>query len=235
MPAARTPISWPTGCPGCAGRGWRCGCRSAATRRFWPRPCTATPRRRCNSTSSSGLATSRPDPLRCRTFRSRSGWPMRRCGSNVDISHVQGTDVVASLVVFEDGLPRKSDYRHFAIREAAGEGRSDDVASIAEVTRRRFRGTCTTSGRTPMNWPDPHVAGPAAPDPHVAGGGSRSGGRSRRFAYPPNLLRRRRWCPTGQRGPGRARRARVDDVAVIGLAKAAGGGPRNRPADPAAQ
>ncbi len=37
----------------------------------------------------------------------------------VDISHVQGTDVVASLVVFEDGLPRKSDYRHYAIREAA--------------------------------------------------------------------------------------------------------------------
>ncbi len=40
----------------------------------------------------------------------------------VDISHVQGTDVVASLVVFEDGLPRKSDYRHYAIREAAGDG-----------------------------------------------------------------------------------------------------------------
>ncbi|MBL2945653.1 excinuclease ABC subunit C, partial [Klebsiella pneumoniae] len=56
----------------------------------------------------------------------------------VDISHVQGTDVVASLVVFEDGLPRKSDYRHYAIKEAAGEGRSDDVGSIAEVTRRRF-------------------------------------------------------------------------------------------------
>ena len=56
----------------------------------------------------------------------------------IDISHVQGTDVVASLVVFEDGLPRKSDYRHYAIKEAAGEGHSDDVASIAEVTRRRF-------------------------------------------------------------------------------------------------
>lgn len=56
----------------------------------------------------------------------------------VDVSHVQGTDVVGSLVVFEDGLPRKSDYRHFGIREAAGQGRSDDVACIAEVTRRRF-------------------------------------------------------------------------------------------------
>lgn len=55
-----------------------------------------------------------------------------------DISHIQGTDVVASLVVFEDGLPRKSDYRRYRIKEAAGDGHSNDVASIAEVTRRRF-------------------------------------------------------------------------------------------------
>lgn len=34
----------------------------------------------------------------------------------IDISHVQGTDVVASLVVFEDGLSRRSDYRHYSIR-----------------------------------------------------------------------------------------------------------------------
>src|SRR5690606_14110419 len=53
----------------------------------------------------------------------------------VDISHTQGTDVVASLVVFEDGVPRKSEYRRFALREAADEG---DVAAIAEVVRRRF-------------------------------------------------------------------------------------------------
>ena len=56
-----------------------------------------------------------------------------------DISHIQGTDVVASLVVFEDGLPRKSDYRRYRIKEAAGDGHSNDVASIAEVTRRRFK------------------------------------------------------------------------------------------------
>ncbi|WP_034241011.1 excinuclease ABC subunit UvrC, partial [Saccharomonospora iraqiensis] len=48
----------------------------------------------------------------------------------VDISHLGGTDVVASLVVFEDGVPRKSEYRRFALREAATEG---DVAGIAEV------------------------------------------------------------------------------------------------------
>src|SRR5699024_10045485 len=56
-----------------------------------------------------------------------------------DISHIQGTDVVASLVVFEDGVPRKSDYRRYRIKEAAGDGRSDDVGSIAEISRRRFK------------------------------------------------------------------------------------------------
>ncbi|MBZ8177843.1 excinuclease ABC subunit UvrC [Corynebacterium sp. 3HC-13] len=55
-----------------------------------------------------------------------------------DISHIQGTDIVASLVVFEDGIPKKADYRRYRIKEAAGEGHSNDVASIAEVTRRRF-------------------------------------------------------------------------------------------------
>ena len=54
----------------------------------------------------------------------------------IDVSHVQGTNVVASLVVFEDGLARKSEYRRFEIRDGAAGG---DVASIAEVVRRRFR------------------------------------------------------------------------------------------------
>src|SRR6201999_2310323 len=53
-----------------------------------------------------------------------------------DISHVQGTNVVASMVVFEDGLARKSEYRRFALKYT-GEG-SGDVTWIAEVVRRRF-------------------------------------------------------------------------------------------------
>lgn len=53
-----------------------------------------------------------------------------------DVSHLQGDDVVASLVVFEDGLPKKSDYRRFIIRHGLG---NNDVASIAEVVTRRFR------------------------------------------------------------------------------------------------
>src|SRR5439155_22616635 len=53
-----------------------------------------------------------------------------------DVSHVQGTDVVASLVVFEDGRPARSWYRRFRIR--AGD-KNDDVANMREVLKRRFR------------------------------------------------------------------------------------------------
>ena len=53
----------------------------------------------------------------------------------IDVSHLQGDDVVASLVVFEDALPKKRDYRRFVLRHGRG---NDDVASIAEVVRRRF-------------------------------------------------------------------------------------------------
>lgn len=114
----------------------------------------------------------------------------------VDISHVQGTDVVASLVVFEDGLPRKSDYRHYAIREAAGGGRSDDVASIAEVTRRRFLRHVTDS------------------QPEVG-----TDQRPRRFAYPPNLFVVDGGAPQVNAAAAVLDELGVTDVAVIGLAK----------------
>jgi excinuclease ABC subunit C len=116
----------------------------------------------------------------------------------VDISHVQGTDVVASLVVFEDGLPRKSDYRHYAIREAAGDGRSDDVASIAEVTRRRFyRHLHDTQHPTELS-----------PE-----------GRSRKFAYPPNLFVVDGGAPQVNAAQAVLDDLGISDVAVIGLAK----------------
>ncbi len=53
-----------------------------------------------------------------------------------DISHLQGDDVVASMVVFEDGLARKSEYRRFQIKGFAGQ---DDVRSMHEVITRRFK------------------------------------------------------------------------------------------------
>nr|WP_090278753.1 excinuclease ABC subunit UvrC [Mycolicibacterium komanii]CRL74397.1 excinuclease ABC subunit C [Mycolicibacterium komanii] len=116
----------------------------------------------------------------------------------VDISHVQGTDVVASLVVFEDGLPRKSDYRHYAIREAAGEGRSDDVASIAEVTGRRFY----------RHLHDIQHPTELAPE-----------GKSRKFAYPPNLYVVDGGAPQVNAAQSVLDELGITDVAVIGLAK----------------
>jgi excinuclease ABC subunit C len=116
----------------------------------------------------------------------------------VDISHVQGTDVVASLVVFEDGLPRKSDYRHYAIREAAGGGRSDDVASIAEVTRRRFARHVSDLQNTSVLTAE---------------------GKSRRFAYPPNLYVVDGGAPQVNAAAAVLEELGVTDVAVIGLAK----------------
>lgn len=57
-----------------------------------------------------------------------------------DISHVQGSDAVASQVVFIDGLPAKQHYRHYKIRNPQVQsGHSDDYASLAEVIGRRFR------------------------------------------------------------------------------------------------
>lgn len=126
----------------------------------------------------------------------------------VDISHVQGTDVVASLVVFEDGLPRKSDYRHYAIREAAGEGRSDDVASIAEVTRRRFYRHLHDLQHPTEPAPEFDVAAGAAPP-----------GRPRKFAYPPNLYVVDGGAPQVNAAQAVLDELGISDVAVIGLAK----------------
>nr|WP_036028120.1 excinuclease ABC subunit UvrC [Leptolyngbya sp. PCC 6406] len=57
-----------------------------------------------------------------------------------DISHIQGSDAVASQVVFVDGMPAKQHYRHYKIKNPeVRAGHSDDFASMAEVIRRRFR------------------------------------------------------------------------------------------------
>ena len=63
-----------------------------------------------------------------------------------DVSNLQGTEVVASMVVFEDGLARKSEYRRFVIRSVDGQ---NDVASMHEVITRRFRRLLDEPGRTP--------------------------------------------------------------------------------------
>lgn len=103
-----------------------------------------------------------------------------------DISHIQGTDVVASLVVFEDGLPKKSDYRRYRIKEAAGEGRSDDVGSIAEVTRRRFKRHNQDKLANPE---DPNLDETSfADEEELPDSASVDSTDNKRFAYPPQLF-----------------------------------------------
>ncbi len=121
----------------------------------------------------------------------------------VDISHIQGSDVVASLVVFEDGLARKSEYRRFALREAAEEG---DVASIAEVVRRRFyRYLKETAEGAAEDSSKPGL------DPET--------GRPKKFAYPPNLLVVDGAGPQATAAADVLAELGVTDVSVVGLAK----------------
>ncbi|NEC32056.1 excinuclease ABC subunit UvrC [Streptomyces rubrogriseus] len=107
-----------------------------------------------------------------------------------DISHLQGDDVVASMVVFEDGLARKSEYRRFQIKGFEGQ---DDVRSMHEVITRRFRRYLAEKEKT-GEWADGealtddarHPNGDAAPDGDAAApddaaasddGAARTGGR----------------------------------------------------------
>ena len=123
-----------------------------------------------------------------------------------DVSNLQGTHVVAAMVVFEDGLARKGEYRRFSVRGTGGEG---DVASVHEVITRRFRRYLEereTTGELDVLG-DP-AAGPGDPE-----------FRQRKFAYPPNLV-------VIDGGPAQVAAAvsaldalGIDDVAVCGLAK----------------
>ncbi|MFI1841579.1 excinuclease ABC subunit UvrC [Streptomyces microflavus] len=165
-----------------------------------------------------------------------------------DISHLQGDDVVASMVVFEDGLARKSEYRRFQIKGFEGQ---DDVRSMHEVIGRRFKRYLQEKERT-GEWdepqepapgatgPVPGAAGPAAPGatgstPGVTGPvpapvltaaspadeiePREDDGRPKRFAYPPQLV----VVDGGQPQVAAAKRALdelgIDDIAVCGLAK----------------
>ena len=117
-----------------------------------------------------------------------------------DVSNLQGNEVVAAMVVFEDGLPRKSEYRRFAVRGFAGQ---DDVAAIREVLGRRFRR---------FGEEQPQQDDSAAPlDPDT--------GRPRKFAYAPGLV-----VVDGGRPQVNAARQAMDeagvaDIPVAGLAK----------------
>jgi excinuclease ABC subunit C len=129
-----------------------------------------------------------------------------------DISSLQGTNVVASMVVFEDGVPRKSEYRRFAIRGTAGQAADDgtveggDVDWIHEVVRRRFARYLE------------ETAAPA-PDPAGVGEGEEVAPGPRKFAYPPNLVVVDGGFPQVNAGAAALEGLGIEDVAICGLAK----------------
>ncbi len=123
-----------------------------------------------------------------------------------DVSNLQSSHVVASMVVFEDGLARKGEYRRFSVRQADGQG---DVAAIHEVISRRFRRYLEEREETG----ELDALGQAVSQP------AEQESRQRRFAYPPGLV-------VVDGGPAQAAAAQqaldelgIEDVAVCGLAK----------------
>ncbi|TGB15275.1 excinuclease ABC subunit UvrC [Streptomyces sp. MZ04] len=129
-----------------------------------------------------------------------------------DISHLQGDDVVASMVVFEDGLARKSEYRRFQIKGFEGQ---DDVRSMHEVLTRRFKRYLADKEKTG----ELDEEGVIDESNGGANGLTEEDGRPKRFAYPPQLV----VVDGGQPQVAAAQRALdelgIDDIAVCGLAK----------------
>lgn len=133
-----------------------------------------------------------------------------------DISHVQGTNVVASMVVVEDGLPKKSDYRKFSITGAAA---VDDTAAMHDVLTRRFRhyleekSTQAEAARLPGHQAalqalaDASVQDTTTPAPRA------------KFAYPPNLVVVDGGKPQVNAAARALAELGIEDVYVVGLAK----------------
>ncbi|WP_392426137.1 excinuclease ABC subunit UvrC [Barrientosiimonas humi] len=136
-----------------------------------------------------------------------------------DVSHVQGTNVVASMVVFEDGLPRKGEYRRFIVQgevQADGSVRRDDTAAMAEVLGRRFRRYLDDRDQAG----DVEGVGAEGDDDVTRSGPiDETTGRPRRFAYPPQLVVVDGGRPQVQAARRVLDSVGIDDVAVVGLAK----------------
>ncbi|GAA0425690.1 UvrABC system protein C [Actinoplanes capillaceus] len=120
-----------------------------------------------------------------------------------DVSQIQGTDVVASMVVFEDGLERKSEYRRFIVRGNPDGSGTDDLAAMSEVMRRRF--ARFKALEQPGDGDLPGI------DPLT--------GKPRRFAYPPQLIVVDGGQPQVNAVAAVLAEMGVTDVALCGLAK----------------
>jgi excinuclease ABC subunit C len=139
-----------------------------------------------------------------------------------DVSNLQGTEVVASMVVFEDGLARKSEYRRFVIRGVDGQ---NDVASMHEVITRRFKRLLDEQARVELQ--DAPRAAPAGsdasqaqqPDPQAPLLVDPETGRPRKFAYAPSLVVVDGGPPQVVAAQQALAELGVNDIPVCGLAK----------------
>ncbi|AWB89241.1 excinuclease ABC subunit UvrC [Homoserinimonas hongtaonis] len=115
-----------------------------------------------------------------------------------DVSHLSGTNIVASMVVFEDGLPRKDQYRRFSIPES-----TDDTESIYQTLRRRLA----------------HISEEAVVSDSAEELTAPRDGTSRRFAYRPNLLVVDGGQPQVQAAARALRELGITDIHLCGIAK----------------
>jgi len=124
-----------------------------------------------------------------------------------DISHLGGTNVVASMVVFEDGLPRKDQYRSFGIAET-----TDDTDSMYQVLMRRLRH---------LDEPEPDEGADAASEtlPEGDEGPIVTERKRPRFAYPPQLLLVDGGQPQVEAAARALRDAGHEEIALCGIAK----------------
>jgi excinuclease ABC subunit C len=121
-----------------------------------------------------------------------------------DVSHLSGTNIVASMVVFEDGLPRKDEYRRFTIPAS-----TDDTDSIHQVITRRL----AYLGEPAANGDGPNGEGEATTD------GAATPQRRAKFAYRPNLLVVDGGRPQVAAAERALRESGVEGVYLCGIAK----------------
>ena len=115
-----------------------------------------------------------------------------------DVSNLQGTEIVASMVVFEDGLPRKSEYRRFTIRH---EGQSDVAAMHEVITRRLERLLKARADGADEQGIDPET------------------GKPKKFAYAPSLIVVDGGPPQVAAAQAAMQKLGINDIALCGLAK----------------
>src|SRR5690606_19637083 len=125
-----------------------------------------------------------------------------------DVSHLSGTNIVASMVVFEDGLPRKDQYRRFSIPESR-----DDTESIYQTLSRRL-----------SHLDDDEAEAPTVPElveGRVASAAEEpvTDTPKRRFAYRPNLLIVDGGQPQVQAAARALAERGITDIALCGIAK----------------